>query len=38
LGSRRFADWGANVIKIDALLEEVACEQPGKNAAVSVAE
>jgi len=24
-----FADWGANVIKIDALLEDAGGEQPG---------
>src|SRR3979490_1411205 len=26
---RQLADWGANVIKIDALLEDAAGEQPG---------
>jgi crotonobetainyl-CoA:carnitine CoA-transferase CaiB-like acyl-CoA transferase len=26
---RQLADWGANVIKIDALLEDAAAEQPG---------
>src|SRR5437879_13909740 len=26
---RQLADWGANVIKIDALLEDTAGEQPG---------
>src|SRR5205809_6636161 len=27
--ARQLADWGANVIKIDALLEDSAGEQPG---------
>src|SRR5438309_10054799 len=26
---RQLADWGANVIKIDALVEDAAAEQPG---------
>ena len=26
---RQLADWGANVIKIDALMEDAAGEQPG---------
>src|SRR3982751_5789355 len=26
---RQLADWGANVIKVDALLEDAAGEQPG---------
>ncbi len=26
---RQLADWGANVIKIDALIEDAAGEQPG---------
>src|SRR6202140_2649963 len=26
---RQLADWGANVVKIDALLEDAAAEQPG---------
>lgn len=27
--ARQFADWGANVIKIDALIDDAAAEQPG---------
>ena len=33
---RQLADWGANVIKIDALIEDAGGEQPGLSIAAMV--